>query len=77
MAINRSSFFERLDKSPASFNQVEYAEANRQGSSAWRVYAVNDFSQHLFIDFEQTKAAAGAAAGRYRRWLEEYNNDRY
>lgn len=77
MAINRSSFFERLDKSPATFNRVEYAEANRQGSTAWRIYVLNDFSQHLFIDFELNKAAAGASAARYRRWLEEYNSERY
>ena len=75
MAINRSTFFELLQKSPHVFDDIVYAVAERQGSVSWRIYATNREGEHLFLSFAQNKAAAGAMAGRYRRWLEEFNRD--
>lgn len=77
MAINRSTLHDRLENSPHVFDDVVYAVAERQGSVSWRIYATNPAGQHLFLDFEPTKAAAGATAARFRRWLREYNERVY
>lgn len=72
MAINSSAIREKLSASPHTFNDVVYALAERQGSVAWRIYATNNAGEHLFLDFEPTKAAAAVSARRYFLWLEDF-----
>ena len=92
MAINRSTFFQWLDderEKDIRYTEIMIKQESSRYYSAppFKVYAVTAAqkgfvewvitSPFLVVGSVKTNAAAGALAGKFRRWLEEYNNDRY
>lgn len=91
MATNRSSFFQMLDDAPEVYTEIFYKQSGGYASisapeTVWRVYAVTANNQglaevakpkwpFLLLASCKSKAAAGAAAGKFKRWLKEYNDD--
>lgn len=85
MAINRSTLFDWLHDDGQVYTDV-VIKAPGNGENRYRLYAVTavneTMSQHnhpygpaIRLGYANSKAAAGAAAGRYRRWLKEFNDD--
>lgn len=85
MAINRSSLYDALDNEPETFVDV-VIKSPGNGENQFRLYAVTAINETMSdhnhpygpairLGCTNSKAAAGATAGRYRRWLKEYNDN--
>lgn len=85
MAMNRSTLFDRLDDEKETFVDV-VIKSPGNGENQFRLYAVtatngtmsahnHPYGPAIRLGRTNSKAAAGASAGRYRRWLKEYNDN--
>lgn len=90
MAINRSTLFQWLEDSPHTFTDVIFKKTSTRFTEGeeYRLYAVTAENERAAsvamplgpffgVGRAKSRAAAGALAGKLKRWIEEYNNDRY
>lgn len=89
MAINRTTLFQWIEEAEGGNVYTDVViKAPGNGENRYRLYAVTavnaTMSDHnhpygpaIRLGYTNNRAAAGAMAGKFRRWLEEYNNDRY
>lgn len=85
MAINRSTLFDRLDDEKEKFVDV-VIKGPGNGENQFRLYAVTAINETMSahnhpygpairLGRTNSKAAAGAMAGKFKRWLKEYNDN--